>query len=248
MLGDFWSELFGSVGSLFNTLTRSRQQREFVFVDQSDTPSAELGDGALDLPTAVAPPMWVQAKAQLESLQEADPNFLESTFLTQASKTYGAALAAEGSMNAGTLALAVTPAFLEKLNQRIAGWRDGGFTRAVSDVSLDAPTTFKVAIGGALQSITVRFTGSAKRFTKEEMTNLVTEGSAQSQSFTEFATFVRPAGSTTPKAASDGGPMHCPSCGAPADAGALKCAFCGATLSGTGGTWLLDHISASAYT
>jgi predicted lipid-binding transport protein (Tim44 family) len=248
MLGDFWSELFGSVGTLLNGLTQSRD-REFVFVDQADLSPSVLGGGIASQPaTPMAPPMWVQAKAQLESLQKADPNFLESAFLTQAARTYSAALAAEGAMNADALAGTVTPAFATCFTQRIAQWRDGGFTRVVSDVSLDPPTTFKVAIGGDIQSITVRFTGTARRFTKEDMTNLVSDGSAQPQSFTEFATFVRPAGSTTPKSAADGGPLHCPSCGAPATDGALKCAFCGASLSGTGGSWQLDHTSISAYT
>jgi predicted lipid-binding transport protein (Tim44 family) len=248
MLGDFWSELFGSVGTLLNSLAQDRRQREFIFTDQSDLPSAVLGDSVPVQTAPPAPPMWVQAKAQIESLQKADPNFLESAFLTQSARTYAAALAAEGSMSTQALSGLVTPAFLDKLDQRIQGWRDGGFTHVVSDVQLDGPTTFKVAIGGDTQSITVRFTGSLKRFTKEDMTNLVTDGSAQTESFTEFATFVRPAGSTTPKVAGDSGPLHCPSCGAPADNGALKCAFCGAPLSGTGGAWLLDHTSASAYT
>ncbi len=254
MLGDFWSELFGSVGSLFGTLTQNGKQREFVFVDDHDdmSPGGVVGgltpDEAARTAQPAAPPMWVQAKAQVESLQKADPSFLESTFLTQAAKTYGATLAAEGAMNPDAIAGSVTPAFLATMTQHIADWRHNGFTRVVSGLTLDAPTTFKVAVGGDKQTITVRFTGTATRFTKEDMTNLVTDGSAQPQSFTEFATFVRPAGSTTPKSLSGGGPLHCPSCGAPADEGALRCTFCGAPLSGTGGTWLLDHVSLSAYT
>ncbi len=246
MLGDFWSELFGSVGSLLNTLTQNKGRREFVFADSDDVPSAVL---AADQPApAQAPPMWVQARAQLESLQKADPNFLEQSFLTQASKAYSATLTAEGAMDASAISGIVTPSYLANLTQRIADWRSGGFTRVVSDVNIDPPTTFKVAIGGDAQAITVRFTGTWKRFTKEDMTNVVTEGSAQSQSFTEFATFVRPAGSTTPASVQSGGALHCASCGAPAEAGALKCAFCGAPISGSGGTWLLDHTSVSAYT
>lgn len=249
MLGDFWSELFGSVGSLLNGLTRNGD-REFVFVDNADgaIPSPDLGADLSASQTPAAPPMWVQARAQLETLQKADPAFLESSFLTQAAKTYSAVLAAEGAMNAESIASLVTPSFATSVNARISAWQSNGSTRTVSDVSLDAPTIFKVATGGASQSITVRFTGSAKRFTKDDMTGLVTEGSAQAQSFTEFATFTRPAGSTTPQAAANGGAMHCPSCGAPVDAGTLKCAYCGAPLSGTGGTWLLDHTSVSAYT
>ena len=252
MLGDFWQELMGSVGSLLNTLTQSRQQREYVFVDSNGMPPLGLGGDAPDpltTPSAQpAPPMWVQAKAQLETLQKADPNFLETTFLTQATKTYSAVLAAEGAMNANAIASAVTPAFLDRCKQRIADWRDASLTRVVSDVDLDAPTTFKANIGGDVQSITVRFTGSAKRFTKDDMTNLISEGSVQVESFTEFATFTRPAGSTTPKSVDGGGAIHCPSCGAPVDTGALRCTFCGAPISGSGGTWLLDHISVSAYT
>ncbi len=250
MLGDFWSELFGSVGNLINGLTRNGD-REFVFVDRSD--SSTTLDDLINEPAAQtaapsAPPMWVQARAQLETLQKADPNFLESGFLTQAAKTYATVLAAEGGMSTDSISAIVTPAFVASLTERINNWRNGGYTRVVSDVALDAPTTFKVAIGGETQSITVRFTGTMKRYTKEDMTNLVSEGSAQSQSFTEFATFTRPAGSTTPKDSANGAPLTCPSCGAPVDSGALKCAFCGAALSGTGGTWLLDHTSVSAYT
>ena len=249
MLGNFWSELFGSVGALLNSLVQKDQQREFVFVSQDDLSRAQLADLAASVPSkAPAPPMWVQAKEQLDALQKADPGFLESAFLTQASHAYSSMLAAEGAMNPDACAGVVTPPFLTCLRQRIADWRNGGFTRVVSSVSLDPPAVLKVAIGGETQSITVRFTGTATRFTREDMTNLLTEGSAQPESFTEFATFVRPAGSTTPRTAANGGALHCPSCGAPADAGALKCGFCGAPLSGTGGTWLLDHISASAYT
>lgn len=248
MLSDFWSELFGSVGSLLNNLSQGRRQQEFVFLDSDSTTPDIAADLAAAQTATQAPSMWAQAKAQLESLQKADPNFLESTFLTQAAKTYGAALAAEGAMDTSSLSGLVTPAFLERVNQRISDWRSGGFSRVVSDVSLDNPSILKVSIGGESQALTVRFTGTAKRFTKEDMTNLVTEGSAQADSFTEFATFVRPAGSTTPQAAAAGGTSHCPSCGAPVQDGALTCTFCGAPLSGTGGTWLLDHTSTSAYT
>lgn len=244
MVGDFWSELFKSVGVLLNS-----DRREFVFTDQDDLASQILTDPPLgQASTIAAPPMWVQAKTQLEGLQKADPNFREPDFLSQAAKTYSAALAAEGAMDAAPITGLVTPAFLATLQHRIEAWRSGGFTRTVSDVNLDPPATLRVTIGGEQEAITVRFTGSAKRFTKEDMTNLVTEGSVQADSFTEFATFVRPAGSTTPKSVADGAPTHCPSCGAPVDNGSLRCAFCGAPLTGTGGTWLLDKLSASAYT
>ncbi len=229
-------------------LAQGRQQREFTFLDSDNAAPTMPDDLAANQTSTPAPPMWVQAKAQLEGLQKADPNFVESTFLTQAAKTYSAALTAEGAMDTSSLSGLVTPAFLDHLNQNIAGWHSGGFTRVVSDLRLDDPTVMKVSVGGETQALTVRFTGNAKRFTKEDMTNLVTEGSAQPDSFTEFATFVRPAGSTTPQAATAGGPSHCPSCGAPVQDGALTCAFCGATLSGTGGIWLLDHTSTSAYT
>jgi len=244
MLGEFWSELFKSVGGVLGG-----SQREFVFTDQGDlSPEAFAEQAASQTGTLAAPPMWVQAKTQIEALQKADPNFIESDFLVQASKTFGAALAAEGAMDASPITALVTPTFLQSFQQRIDHWRSGGFTRTVGDVKLDPPATLKVTVGGEQEAITVRFTGNAKRFTKEDMTNLLTEGSAQADSFTEFATFVRPAGSTTPQTTAVGAPSHCPSCGAPVDSGAMKCAFCGAPLTGTGGTWLLDKLSASAYT
>lgn len=244
MIGDFWSELFKSVGAVINP-----NQREFVFSDQDDAAAGLLTNPPVSQTTTTSSsPMWVQAKAQLEDLQKADPNFLESDFLAQASKTYGVVLAAEGAMDAGQIAPLVSASFLQCFQERIDQWHSGGFTRTVAQVELDPPVTLRVAIGGEQEAITLRFTGAAARFTKEDMTNLVTEGRAQPDSFTEFATFVRPAGSTTPQSTATGAPSHCPSCGAPVESGALKCTFCGAPLTGSGGTWLLDHLSASAYT
>lgn len=249
-MGEFWTSLLDSVASLFGTLAQGRKptlEMSMFGDDLAGLPSS-VTSADNDLASPPAPPMWVQAKAQLETLQKADPEFLETNFLAQASKTYAAALAAEGAMDDAPLAGLVSPAYEQHFHARVVAWKNGGFTRVVSDVRLDDPTTFKVSIGGDVQAITVRFTGSATRFTREDMTNVISDGSAQSQSFTEFATFVRPAGSTTPKAAALAGALHCPSCGAPVADGALRCSFCGAAISGSGGTWLLDRTSASAYT
>jgi predicted lipid-binding transport protein (Tim44 family) len=242
MISDFWSELFRSVGQLLKP-----NNQELVFSDQGDT--TILSAAQIQAQNAApAPSMMTQAKAQLDNLHQVDPNFSEPDFLIAASKIYSALLAAEGAMDADQAASLVTPSFLTFFRQRIQKWRDGGFTRTVSDLCLDPPMTMKLSVDADQEAITVRFTGTARRFTKEDMTNLVTEGSAQTDSFTEFVTFVRPAGSTTPAQIANGAPAHCPSCGAPADSGALKCAYCGAPLTGTGGMWLLDHTSNSAYT
>ncbi|HLW38664.1 MAG TPA: TIM44-like domain-containing protein [Candidatus Eremiobacteraceae bacterium] len=250
-MSEFWTALLESVFSFFGLVTQGRRstlEMSMFSDDLSGMTIGGMGAGTTDLGPTPAPPLWVQAKAQLETLQKADPDFLEATFLAQASKTFAAVLAAEGVMDASAIAALVTPGYLQHFQARIDDWKGGGFTRVVSDLSLDSPTTFKVSIGGDTQAITVRFTGSVKRFTREDMTNIVSDGSAQAASFTEFATFVRPAGSTTPKTVALAGALHCPSCGAPVADGALKCTFCGATVSGSGGSWLLDKTSASAYT
>lgn len=250
-MSEFWTQLLESVLSFFGLLTRARTPNLEMSMFADDLPDmtlASMQSIIIDTPSTPAQPMWVQAKAQLDTLQKADPNFLEATFLAQAAKSFAAYLAAEGRMDAASLGALVTPTFLKCFRQRIDDWKQAGFTRVVSDVTLDSSTIFKVTIASDTQSIAVRFTGSAKRFTREDMTNLVTDGSAELQSFTEFATFVRPAGSTTPQSAAAAGPVHCPSCGAPVTDGALRCSFCGASVSGSGGNWLLDHTSASAYT
>jgi predicted lipid-binding transport protein (Tim44 family) len=243
VISDFWSELFRSVGQLLKP-----DRQELVFSDQSDTTMLTAAQIQAQTAPPAAASMLTQAKAQLASLQQVDTNFSERDFLTAAAKIYNALLAAEGAMDPEQIASLVTPNFLSCFRQRIQKWRDAGFTRTVSDVCLDPPMTMKLSVDADQEAITVRFTGTARRFTKEDMTNLVTEGSAQTDSFTEFVAFVRPAGSTTPARTANGAPVHCPSCGAPADSGALKCAYCGAPLTGTGGTWLLDHTSDSAYT
>ena len=252
-MNEFWTQLFQSVLSVLGLVTQRRSQATFDIAMFGDDlaamgPSGLIPGSGSDVASTPAPPMWVQAKTQLQSLQKADPNFLEANFLTQATKTFNAVLGAEGAMDATSVSGLVTPTFAQQLQQRIDGWKNGGFTRVVHDVQLDGPTIFKVDLGGEAQRITVRFTGTAVRFTREEMTNVVVDGNAQSASFTEFATFARPAGSTTPRSTALSGATHCPSCGAPVTDGASVCSFCGAALSGTGGSWLLDHTSSSAYT
>ncbi len=247
-MGQFWAALLGGAIALISALMRGRKSGSLI----ASTDFDPTGDLAMSMggvqPAAALPPMWVQAKAQIESLRKSDPNFSESAFLTQAARLYAAALTAEGAMNADALGALATPHFLTSFRTRLSGWTNAGFTRVVSDLKLDPPLTFKVASGASFQSITVRFTGTARRFTREDTTNVIVDGAAEPESFSEFATFVRAAGSTTPPPIGTGGNVHCPSCGAPLQEGASRCAFCGAAALGTGGTWLLDRISASAYT
>jgi hypothetical protein len=193
-------------------------------------------------------PLWEQAQSQIASLKTIDPDFSEVAFLEQASKAYIAVCDAQSTMSADAAGSRVTPSYLNGLRAQIAQWNSSGMRRVCKDLKLDGGTMFKVSVDGDRQVITARFTGEATRFTQDVATGAAVDGSMQPESFTEFVSFVRPAGATTPKAVGAGAPAHCPACGAPATAGAIYCSFCGTPLTGTGGVWLLDHISVSAYT
>jgi predicted lipid-binding transport protein (Tim44 family) len=196
-----------------------------------------------------APPSMIQrAHAEIVSLQTIDPDFSELQFLAQAGAGFETYLAAEGAMDPDTLAQAATPDFVDCFRKRVADWNGGGLQRIVSGVKMLGSAVFKVTLDGTRQAIVVRFNASAVRYSKDASTGIAVEGSIQPSSFTEFATFVRPAGSTTPKSAAAGAATHCPSCGAPTAAGAASCPFCGTQLTGTGAAWLLDKLSESAYT
>jgi predicted lipid-binding transport protein (Tim44 family) len=212
-------------------------------------PLAPGAFGAAD-PADAAPvkPMWQQAQDQIAALQKIDPDFSDVGFLAAAAKTYQGALGAEGASNADALGSAATQHFRDALAQRIADWQSAGMTHHVSDVKLDSPVLFKVSVDGTQQVLMVRFTGTAVRYTADATSNIVTEGSAQSGYFTEFASFVRPAGTTTPKSVAAGAPSHCPGCGAPMQPGAAVCPYCNTPLTGTGSNWQIDKVSASAYT
>lgn len=209
-------------------------------VDTSLPPDATMSE----LPK----PMAEKARDQIAALQQIDPDFNEVAFLNQATAAFQAAMQAEGAMKPDAAASVGTPAFVDCLKQKVDDWRSGALARNVSGVKLDSPTIMKISVDGTQQQLTVRFTGIAVRNTTDTISNTLSDGSAQPQWFTEFATFVRPAGSTTPKTASAGAPVSCPRCGAPAPPGAITCPFCSSPLTGTGGIWLLDHLSASAYT
>lgn len=217
-----------------------------------------LGDAPLDMtsfaplsPTAAQQPpvsMADRAHQQIAALQQVDPDFNELQFLGQAATQYGAALAAESTMNPQAFEGIATPNFIAWFGQRVTDWKNAGLVCVVKDIKMSGSTIIKVTIDATVQSVMVRFTGSGVRAVQDAASGAAVQGSLQSDSFTEFGTFVRPAGTTTPKAAAAGGATHCPSCGAPTVAGAATCPFCGTALTGTGSTWLLDKLSVSAYT
>ena len=199
-------------------------------------------------PTLPQPPMWQQAKDQIAALQKVDPNFSDISFLESATKLYQAALTAENDMNPGELGPAATQAFHDQLAQRIADWRASGHIRKVTNLDLDPPSVLKVAVDGTQQRITVRFTGTAARFTVDASNGVVVDGNKQPDLFTEFAMFTRPAGTTTAPSVAQGAPAHCPGCGAPVEPGSTVCPYCSTPLTGTASAWQIDHLSASPYT
>jgi len=214
------------------------------YFDQSDLmlDTTPLG------PDTTTQPMWQKARQQIGELEKIDPDFNEVAFMDYAARVYAQALTAEGAMDASAVRDVVTPAFATRLAARIDEWNNEGFRRVISALKLDGTTLFKVSLDGVSESLVVRISGSSVRYTLDTSSSVATEGSLQNQSFTEFATFVRPSGAVTPKIAQLGGPTHCPSCGAPAPMSATKCAFCNTPLTPSGAPWLLDHVSQSAYT
>jgi predicted lipid-binding transport protein (Tim44 family) len=205
----------------------------------------QLDAGAANV---AAQPMWAKAQQQVDSLKQIDPDFNQIAFLDFAAKAWTQAQTAEGAMGVSDATDVVTSAYGASLSSRINDWKNQGFRRVISGLKLDGTTLYKVSLDGVSQVLVVRMAGSGIRYTQDMASGTAEDGSMQSETFTEFASFVRPAGSVTPKTAQLGGPTHCPSCGAPAPASALKCPFCNTPLTPSGAPWLLDHVSQSAYT
>lgn len=190
-------------------------------------------------------PQWSQVKDQIAALQQADPEFSTAAFLSQATSVYLAALTATDQSSPALLGARATQAFINQQSASLRMLQRSGLVRRASDVMLDAPVIFKISMDGVLQRITVRFTGQAVRYTADSSNSVVTEGSKQPAYFIGFATFVRPAGTTTPKAIGDRGPLHCPACGAPAQPDTAVCSFCGTPYTGPGTNWQIDSVSDS---
>jgi len=251
LFGRVMGGLLDFVSGVINVVFRAEASQNSALRVWTDDDLGAIGAVGSPLPNATpqpVKPLWEQAQNQIASLQKIDPDFSEVAFLEQASKAYMAVADAQSTMSADSATSRVTPAYLDELRARVAEWNASGVRRICKDLKLDGGTMFKVAIDGDRQVITVRFTGEATRFTQDVATGAAVDGSMQPESFTEFVTFVRPAGATTPKAVGAGAPAHCPACGAPANPGAIYCSFCDTPLTGTGAVWLLDHISVSAYT
>jgi len=231
----------------FVTERSSDGERTWVFQDPAKTnPGFE--------PTAqawtVAPPPSIQDRVhdEVAGLQQIDPDFNELQFLAQAADVYMRYLACDAEMNAAGMTAIATPRCVAAYQACAANWEKAGLRRVVHDMKMVSSAIINVMLDGSRQAIVVRLVSTGVRFTQDISSGVAAVGSPQSDYFTEFVTFVRPPGTTTPKSAGSGGAIHCPSCGAPTTAGEVKCPFCGTQLTGTGGTWLLDHLSASAYT
>jgi hypothetical protein len=246
------------LGFILNAFWRSGNTRQSIFFgDTNDDMTFSSGSmpPTLLMPqldagaaTVAAQPMWAKAQQQVDSLKQIDPDFNQIAFLDYAAKAWTQAQNAESAMDASGASVFVTPAYAANLKSRIDDWRNQGFRRVISGLKLDGTTLYKVSLDGVSQSLVVRMSGSGIRYTQDTASGTAEDGSMQSDTFTEFATFVRPAGSVTPKTAALGGATHCPSCGAPAPASATVCPFCNTPLTPSGAPWLLDHVSQSAYT
>ena len=250
---DFMGGVLRVVGTFLNVLFRASTSGNVrMSVWTSDAPSTmDLSELPISPQAAYGvAPVSVQQRThdEVAALQHIDPDFSDIQFLTQATVQYQAYLAADAQMNADALSQIATPEFVVAYRKRIADLKDAGLRRVVHDVKLLNCAIIKVSLDGLRQAIIARFSSTGVRYTEDVDMKTASEGSAHSDSFTEFATFVRPSGTSTPKTVSAGGAAHCPACGAPTTAGAATCPFCGSQLTGTGSTWLLDKISASAYT
>jgi len=249
-MGGDSSDFFGAglrfIGAVLDLLT----QRQGTTIWTSEDLSTESMAMMPDMPVSAPAPVSIQQRVhdEVAAIQQIDPDFNELQFLAQATATYQSYAAAEAAMDPDAMTAFATPEFVAGFHDCVGKWKAAGLRRVVHDVKTTGSAVIRVTLDGLRQAIVVRFISTGVRFTQDVDTGIATDGSAQSESFTEFATFVRPAGTTTPKAAAAGGTIHCPSCGAPAAAGAAVCAFCGTSLTGTGSTWLLDKLSLSAYT
>jgi hypothetical protein len=251
---DFFGGALRFVGDVLNALfNMETRNRGLTIWTSNDVSMTDFSTATALEPAAMAAasaPISIQQRVhdEIAALQQADPDFSDLQFLGQATTQYQGYLTADGAMTADALSSVGTPDFIDWFGKRVASLDGSGLRRVVSDVKMLGAAVIRVSIDGTAQSIVVRFSGSGVRYTQDVDTGTATEGSAQPGSFTEFGTFVRPAGATTPKSAGAGAATHCPSCGAPTSSGAATCPFCGTQLTGTGSTWLLDKISASAYT
>jgi predicted lipid-binding transport protein (Tim44 family) len=243
--------LFNFVSWLLNGAFGSEESRARQFFVDDDISTDAMAAAPMPPEASVTDPavkpMWQQAKEQVASLQMVDPDFSDIGFLVQATQTYQQALVAENDMNASELGAAATQNFVDSLSQCITQWQSSGLVRKVTDVKLDPPVLFKVSVDGMQQQILVRFTGQAARYKVDATSGIVVDGDKQPAYFTEFAMFVRPASTTTPKSVAAGAPAHCPGCGAPMQPGAAVCPYCNTPLTGTSAGWQIDKLSASPY-
>ncbi|HYK52954.1 MAG TPA: zinc-ribbon domain-containing transport protein [Candidatus Eremiobacteraceae bacterium] len=250
---DFMGGVFRFVGAVLNMLfsaeTRNNTRMTIWTSDSVSTDAMMMTpQPVIDTATMPQPSGAQRAHDEVATLQQIDPDFNEIEFLSMATTQYNAYVAADGAMDADAIAAIATPSFVDSYRKQVADWRAAGLRRVVHDMTVSASAIIKVSVDGTRQAVIVRFSTSGVRFTQDVDSGVATDGSASSETFSDFVTFVRPPGTTTPKSAGTGGATHCPSCGAPTTAGAATCPYCGTQLTGTGGTWLLDHISASAYT
>ena len=248
-MGQLFTFLLGVITFVVRVLTERSTTGGRMWIDDAPSAEAMSFEATAGQWAAPGPPPSIQQRLhdEVAALQQIDPDFNELQFLSQAALSYQTVFAADASMDADVLSPVATPEFILWYRAKIERWRAAGLRRVVRDMKIINSSVMKVSIDGTKQAIITRLISSGIRFTQDKDTDAAVEGSSQSDSFTEFVTFVRPPGTTTPKSAGEGGATHCPSCGAPTTAGQATCPFCGTQLTGTGASWLLDRIAATPY-
>ena len=120
------------------------------------------------------------------------------------SSIYQTYLACDADMDPDGMTAIATPECVASYRACVAKWKMAGMRRVVRDTKMMGSAIIRVMIEGSRQAIVVRLISTGVRCTQDIGTGATVQGSAAPESFTEFGTFVRPPGITTPKSAGAG--------------------------------------------
>lgn len=186
------------------------------------------------LPTVMDPELAAARRA----MEARHPQLSWDSFIARAKNTFNTLQSAWSAGDWEKVRHLETHSLYNTHRYWMENYREAGLSNRVEDVEIKAVDLARIETDAFYEGITVRIFAKAYDYTLDKQDKVVSGSKRTKQSFSEYWTFVRPAGE---KKKSDG--HHCPNCGAPVEPGpSTVCDFCASVVMKDSNEWVLAEI------
>jgi predicted lipid-binding transport protein (Tim44 family) len=194
------------------------------------------------IPLSVLPQAAAPRSVSTDEIKAADPGFDPAAFLNRVRAAFFAVQAAWQERDLTQARPYMGDGLYMSWQAQVRQFEEEGKKNILENLAIDGLYFVEAEHGTGFDHITVRVDAQAGDYEVDEATGKVTFGTHDVLPFTEYWTFERTAGTTTPEA---GGILDqkCPNCGAPLEVNEVgECHYCGAAVTSGKFDWVLTRI------